>query len=215
MSLIVVSESELNKVAPPALPLAQEQYTRSYQDQLNNVLRLYFNRLNSLLNQLSTTDGGAGIELPNGSFYDTTSTQTAAVINTAYPVRFDSTSLSTDVSVTGTPKTRVTTAIEGRYNFQFSLQLSKTNASAAYIWIWARVNGVDIPDSNTKIAIQGTTAETVAAWNFVLPMHAGDYFQLMWATDDTHVVILKEAANAFSPAIPSSILTVTYVSGLY
>lgn len=214
MTYIITSETELNRVTPPALPLAQEQYTRSFQDQYSNVLRLYFNRLNSLLNQLETSEYSS-VQLPNGAFYDDTSTQTAAVINTPYAVRFDTTSLSSDVTVTGSPKNKITISKEGRYNFQFSLQLSKTTGSSAYIWIWARVNGVDIPSSNTKIAIQGTSAETVAAWNFVLPMHANDYFQLMWATDDTHVVILKEAANAFSPAIPSSIMTVTFVSGLY
>jgi hypothetical protein len=38
--------AELN-VSPPNLPLAPEQYNRQYQDQLNNVLRLFFVRLNN------------------------------------------------------------------------------------------------------------------------------------------------------------------------
>jgi hypothetical protein len=38
--------AELN-VTPPNLPLAPEQYERRYQDQLNNVLRLFFNRLSN------------------------------------------------------------------------------------------------------------------------------------------------------------------------
>ena len=33
--------------APPSLPLAPEEYDRRYQDQLNNVLRLFFVRLNT------------------------------------------------------------------------------------------------------------------------------------------------------------------------
>ena len=40
--------------APPNLPLAPEEYDRRYQDQLNNVLRLYFNRVDAILNQLKT-----------------------------------------------------------------------------------------------------------------------------------------------------------------
>jgi hypothetical protein len=32
---------------PPNLPLAPEEYERRYQDQLNNVLRLFFTRLNT------------------------------------------------------------------------------------------------------------------------------------------------------------------------
>ena len=32
---------------PPSLPLAPEQYNRQYMDQLNNVLRLFFNQISS------------------------------------------------------------------------------------------------------------------------------------------------------------------------
>jgi len=38
--------AELN-ATPPNLPLAPEQYERRYQDQLNNILRLFFNQLNN------------------------------------------------------------------------------------------------------------------------------------------------------------------------
>ena len=34
-------------VTPPNLPLPPENYDRQYQDQLNNVLRLYFNQLSN------------------------------------------------------------------------------------------------------------------------------------------------------------------------
>lgn len=52
MTLIVTSDFELQKVAPPALPQATPIYSQAYQDQFNNVLRLYFNRLNNILGQL-------------------------------------------------------------------------------------------------------------------------------------------------------------------
>ena len=54
MSLIVTSDYELQRIQPPALPLATPQYDEQYQNQLNNVLRLYFNRLQNILNQLNT-----------------------------------------------------------------------------------------------------------------------------------------------------------------
>jgi hypothetical protein len=54
MSLLITAQNELNRVAPPALPQATEEYDRRYQDQLNNVLRLYFNRINALQQQFST-----------------------------------------------------------------------------------------------------------------------------------------------------------------
>lgn len=55
MSLIVTTDFELQKVAPPALPQATAAYSQAYQDQFNNILRLYFNRLNSIIGQLMTT----------------------------------------------------------------------------------------------------------------------------------------------------------------
>jgi hypothetical protein len=52
--MIVQSQFEINQVTAPNLPLAAEEYSRVYQDQLNNVLRLYFNRVNSILDQMKT-----------------------------------------------------------------------------------------------------------------------------------------------------------------
>jgi hypothetical protein len=52
--MIVISEFEINQVASPNLPLSPMQYDRQYADQLNNVLRLYFNRVDAILNQLKT-----------------------------------------------------------------------------------------------------------------------------------------------------------------
>jgi len=52
MSYIITSDFELNKVAAPNLPLAPREYDAQYIDQLNNVFRLYFNRLDALTTQL-------------------------------------------------------------------------------------------------------------------------------------------------------------------
>jgi hypothetical protein len=52
--MIVISDFEINQVAAPNLPLSPMQYDRLYADQLNNVLRLYFNRVDAILNQLKT-----------------------------------------------------------------------------------------------------------------------------------------------------------------
>ena len=49
--------AELN-VRPPSLPLAPDEYDRRYQDQLNNVLRLFFVLLNTPGNM-----GGATLNL--------------------------------------------------------------------------------------------------------------------------------------------------------
>lgn len=55
MTLIVTSEYVLNRVAAPRLPNATPEYSSEYIDQLNNILRLYFNRLDNVLGQLMAT----------------------------------------------------------------------------------------------------------------------------------------------------------------
>jgi hypothetical protein len=143
-----------------------------------------------------------------GSFYDTT-TQTAAAINTAYAMTFNNTQFSQGVT-RGTPTSRIYVDTLNIYNIQFSAQIVNTTGGGAHrAWIWLRKNGVDVPDSATVIRIQGNNTEAVAAWNFLLEMNQGDYFQLMWAVDNTGVQLQTFAASAFYPVVPSIILTVT------
>lgn len=142
-----------------------------------------------------------------GVFSDTT-TQTAAVINTAYAVTFNTTDLSDGVYI-GSPTSRVYVDRLGVYNFQFSAQLDKAGGGANNVWIWADINGTTQANTGTKITLAGNNAAVVAAWNFVFRMNAGDYFRLMWSTDDTACQITAAAAVAPVPAIPSVILTVT------
>lgn len=142
-----------------------------------------------------------------GTFFDTT-TQTAAAINTAYAVTFNNTDLSEGV-YRGATTSQIFVDTEGVYNFQFSAQLDKTSGGIGVYNIWPAINGVDVANSCTRIRIQGNDAETVAAWNFVFALKAGDYFQLKWSVDNTDCQIVAFAAAAPYPAIPSVLLTVT------
>lgn len=142
-----------------------------------------------------------------GSFYDTSS-QTAAATNTAYPITINSTAITNGAYI-GTPTSRVYVDRVGIYNFQFSLQLTSSSSSAKNVYIWYRVNGVDAAYSATVVTLVGNSSAAVAAWNFVVQMNAGDYFELVWSTNDTAAQITATAASAPVPAIPSVILTVT------
>jgi len=140
--------------------------------------------------------------------FQSDTTQVAAVINTAYGMTFDVADLSFGVRI-GTPASRIYVDTEGIYNIQFSAQLVKTTGGIGLVYIWLRINGVDLPASATKIRIQGNNAEAVAAWNFVVPLGLNDYFQLMWSVDDIHCQIQASAAVPPAPSIPSLLLTVT------
>lgn len=57
----VTTNYEIQKVAAPNLPLAPARWSPHYQDQYSNVLRLYFNRLDKLISQLTL------IAMPDGT----------------------------------------------------------------------------------------------------------------------------------------------------
>ena len=153
-----------------------------------------------------------------GSYYDTT-TQSIAAINTAYAVTLNNVASKINDGpmqygvYRGTPTSKVYVDRSANYNIQFSFQLYSSSASAKNVSIWLRVNGTNVPDSATVITITGNNVATVAAWNFVINLTAGDYFQLMWAADSTNVTIKSSAASGVVPAIPGVILTVTSLVG--
>jgi hypothetical protein len=142
-----------------------------------------------------------------GSFYDTTD-QTAAVVNTAYAMTFNTTDISNGVYI-GSPTSRVYVDTINLYNIQFSAQLVNGAGGAHNVWIWLRKNGTDVANSATTLRLQGNNTELVAAWNFLLSLNSGDYFELMWEVSDTSVSLFHDPATAVHPAIPSIILTVT------
>jgi hypothetical protein len=147
-----------------------------------------------------------------GAFSDTT-TQTITSINTAYAMTFNTTDEANGVSI-GSPTSRLVVAEQGVYNVQFSAQLDKTSGATGVIHIWLRKNGENVPNTASKVAIQGTAAETVAAWNFVIQLEPSNYVELMWSSDDANVVLHAASATSVWPAIPSVICTVTQVNNL-
>jgi len=187
-------------VVPPSLPVAPNAYERKYQDQLSSVLRLFFTSLTSKVNSPT----------PHASYFDT-ATQTNPVADTVNLFTFNS--VVSEFKVTrGVPTSKIFVNETGVFNFQFSAQLDKTGGGASAVYIWPRINGVNVPDSATKIVIDGPNSEIAPAWNFVLVMEAGDYFELAWQSPDTAVFVPYVAPTGNIPGIPSIILTVNWVS---
>lgn len=124
-----------------------------------------------------------------------------------YTVDISQTVASTTINATKASRIQVTAA--GVYNIQFSAQLDKTSGGVGLTSLWIRKNGVDVPDSAGQTRLQGNNAELVAAWNWLINLAANDYIELMWAGDDTSIVLLATAAAAPVPGIPSVILTVS------
>ena len=190
------------RIGKARLPIPPVGYDQEWGSQLIRAIDQNFDTA------FANIENSAAVTGYYGSFYDTT-TQTAALINTPYAMQLNTTAESNQIAVTS--GSRITFRNRGTYNIQFSAQLDQTSGASHNIYIWFRRNGIDIPNSSSTVAIQGTSAELVAAWNFVITVLGGDYVQIMWAVSDTRVQIVAAPANAFSPAIPSVIATAVSV----
>jgi hypothetical protein len=215
MTYLITSEFELNKVAAPNLPLAPTEYESRYQEQLNNVLRLYFNRLDSLFGQFATS-APSGLKFVYGAFQDST-TQTAASTTVAYPVTFNTTDFSNGVTVVSNSRITVTTT--GLYNLQLSIQLTNTTNASQDVDVWFRVNGTNVPASNSRFGLAprkgvGDPFHLIMALNYFINLNATDYVEIMWRTTDVNVYIEQYAASSSPtrPSVPSAIATMTFVS---
>jgi hypothetical protein len=208
----------LDSPQPPNLPYAPPDWSPQYQEQFNNVLRLYFNRLSNVTKNLLGPEGGQFINIPFGAFYDTTD-QTAASTTTAYPITINSTTFANSVSIVDSSK--LTFAVDGVYNIQFSIQLSNNDNATQDIDIWFSKNGSYVSNSNSRFGLAprksaGDPYHVIGSLNFIESFQAEDYVELYWRSSNTNAYIEYYSApsSPTRPAIPSVILTATFVSSV-
>lgn len=152
-----------------------------------------------------------------GSFYST-QTQTNPTANTMNLFTYNNADPSNNlVDLSGSTPTSIVKVLNTNvYNIQFSAQLKHGNSSKIDVDIWLRKNGANVANTNSRISLDTNDQHSVPAWNFVLPLTAGDYIELAWSSSDTSVIAEYDAAatSPTRPAVPSIILTVTNVTGV-
>ena len=213
-------------VKAPSLPLAPFDYDQRQQDQFQNALRLYFNRLDNYLTLLSGGLGGSSLEFPFIAASDSTD-QYATANNTPTKILWDT---ADEISGwTLNPSGSASPDFAGVYNIAYSLQLTNTDNAIHDAVVWLRVNGVDLTKSTSKFSLQarksaGVFNYTVAYSSIVFEAAVGDDIELWWATDQAAtsggglgILIQHEAAQTVPyahPSVPSAIGSITFVSGL-
>lgn len=146
-----------------------------------------------------------------GSFFDTTTQITTA--NNPTPMVCNNVDFVENLNynkITG----EIEPTINGFFNVQFSSQLFRiAGGSIQEIDIWFALNGIDIPNSNTKITMANNNHYLVASWNYFVKMNAGEKLQIMYAVTNANVVLQYAPANLSTPhpAIPSVIKTINKI----
>lgn len=210
--------TRLRNPVAPRLPAATVEWDHRFMEQYSNALRLYFNQLDSTFGSMLSGEGGSFLNFPYGAFYDTTD-QTAVSTTAAYPITFTSTSSSNGVSIES--GSHIKFAVDGIYNIQFSVQLSNLDNAPQDIDIWFRKNGTDIANSNSRFGLAarksaGDAYHTVGTVNIVEQVTAGQYIEIVWCTTNVNAQIesYTTGTSPTRPAIPSVILTATFVSSV-
>ena len=172
-----------------------------------------------------TPSSGTGSPGHYGVFYDSTS-QSIATAYTPKELQFDTLVEGSGITVANNTEaiprpTRITAQFAGTYNIQLSAQLDNSNSQDYDADIWFRLDGVDVPNSNSQITVPSkhgsNHGNALPAFNFVLTLEAGQYVEIMWAVEDISVTApyygpWTTPTNLYDrPSTPSIILSVTQV----
>ncbi len=282
--------SIVKRYTAPALPLPPQEYAQTYVNELNKVLRLYFNDNDSTVNAIITllNEGGyfpsitAGTVTANqftggnfsglnavltdvlaqtlrgnvqggdGVFNNLTASQSNASLFTGsgrelnFPHIGASGNADQYATATDTPTIvrwdtadealgftlnndyTATATYDGVYKITYGLQFANTANAAHDVFIWLRVNGVDVPKSAVKYTLPARVSAGVPSFllcgsSIVFNIAAGQSIGLWWATDlaavlspasdGVYIEYLPAQTTPYAhPAVPASIGSIVYVS---
>jgi hypothetical protein len=211
-------KQQLETPSIPSLGYPPEVYERRNFNENNGALNNFFRKLTTILGALFGPRGGKFMNNPHGAFQDSTD-QVAANTTTAYAVTFNTTDFSNGVTIASS--SRITVADAGIWNLQFSIQFTNTTNSSQDVDVWFRVNGTNVANSNSRFGFaprKGASDpyHTIAAMNYFVSLNATDYVEIMWRPTDVGVTIEQYAAGTSPtrPAVPSAIVTMSFVSNL-
>ena len=207
-------------VQPPALPFGTPEYDSAYQNQLNNVQRLFYNRLTGALNAVLGEDGGSNLQNPHAMLISDQD-QTSAGITSENLVTYNVPAFVQGVEVRS--GSQIWFTAPGQYLVTFSLQFTNRSNAEQTIEVWAKEGAANYPLSNTRYDIPAR--KSMSEWSHVVAAVSGiftvtnpdvDYLAIAWWASSTDVFLEHYAAGTSPtrPAIPSVILTVSFASRL-
>lgn len=218
--------TQIKSSKAPNLPVGPVQYAQRYQDQLLNILRLYFNQIDNITGTILGPNPNQAFNYAHVCVSDTTD-QEATANDTATLVNWNTTDSSYGWTVTA-PGT-LTASYEAIYKLTYSFQFVNTDNAIHYVTVWVKINNVAVPNSATKFGVPARKSATAGEEGFIcayseitFTANAGDEVKLYWATDKAYnttgpidgVYMLNEAAQTVPyahPVIPSAVGSIVYL----
>ena len=209
----MAQERLVQKVQPPALPIPKAGPLKQYLDDLNNILRLFFNLLSNAVNNVFGELGGRFIDVPNALYFSTVD-QPIAVVDTPQVVTFNQTYLQSGFELNGGSNSQITATYSGVYNFQFIGQVASGSASAKNIYLWISRDGTDLGYTAREFVLSGSGDIDEIIWNFNLDLAAGEYIEMKWSSDDIDASLNAETPASPHPGVASAVVTINFISAL-
>jgi hypothetical protein len=212
--------NQLENPQPPRLPDYPPTYNSGVMTTVNNVLRLYFNRLSGVINNLLGPIGGVYLQNPHAMLMSDQD-QANASITGANQLSFNQPVITQGIRVENTDE--IWFDQPGQYLVTFTLQVTNRSNAVQEFEVWAGYNGTNYPLSNTRFDIPARKSGSV--WSHIVPAITGiftvqnpdtEYLTIKWWASSTDVFLEHYAAGTSPtrPEIPSVILTVNFVSRL-
>lgn len=210
--------ARISTTAAPNIPLSSREYNPNQQEQISNVLRLYFNQVDNFTQLVGGPLGASNLNNPFGMFMSSVD-QESAGITSENIVQLDEVILSNGVRVENNEEIWFSTA--GQFLVTVSLQVTNRDNSVREFELWAKQNGTNYPLSNTRFDIPERKSATI--WGHSTPAVNGiftvtnpstDYLRMAWWADSTLVFLeyYDSRTSPDRPAIPSVIITVNQIS---
>jgi hypothetical protein len=208
------------KIQPPALPHATTVYNHPYQDQLNNVHRLFYNRLTNTVNAVVGMNGAVNLQAPYAMLMSEED-QASAGITSENLVTFNTPLIEQAIEVRS--NSQIWFEYPGQYLVTVKLLFANRGNNNQIIEVWAKDSTANYPLSNTRVDIDAR--RTGSIWSHAVVTITGiftvddpdnDYLAIAWWSDGADVFLehYGTGTNPTRPAIPSVILTVNFISRL-
>ena len=145
------------------------------------------------------------------------SSLTQGIVATSTPLVFTYTDFGTLEGITESAG-QIYSTNGGSYLLTFCIQFARTGGGGggnAVAEAWIRLNGTDVANTNSRLLLQGGSADAIMTIPINVEMAAGDYVEVVYCATNTNVVAQAFPARTTpwsAPAIPSIIVNIDQVA---
>lgn len=191
----------------PNLPIAPTAYETSFMDDLMRTLRLYYNTIDSVIQQLVY-----GFKV-DGAYYSTV-TQPVATANGITLATYNGMTNEVGIRLDAVNTSRIIVERTGVFEVQVSAQVAKTSGTNSTLFMWLRVNGINVNNTGSEIVATSANVRTVATRVYRVVLTAEDYVEVAFSSTNTNMRFVAVAPAGNVPQIPSITTTVTFIAPL-